>query len=212
METSFSPQVTAKQVRMEKAKSPSLKPTASPSLPVKRAKKQSIGAQDEIPALDLSKADPALPTLVAAAIPVPVVGENVSVSTDPKPAADNDSVVAAQILPEPILTETDDRFVIFPIKYADVWAKYKQHMAVFWTPEEIDLSKDMKDWEKLNENEKHFIKHILGFFAGSDGIVMENLATRFAREVAVPEAKFFYAEQNIIEAIHSETYSLLIDA
>ncbi len=211
METSFSPQVTAKQVRMEKAKSPSLKPTASPSLPVKRAKKQSIGAQDEIPALDLSKADPSLPTLVAAAIPVPVVGENVSVLTDPKPAADNDSVVAAQILPEPILTETDDRFVIFPIKYADVWAKYKQHMAVFWTPEEIDLSKDMKDWEKLNENEQHFIKHILGFFAGSDGIVMENLATRFMREVQIPEAKFFYSCQNLLEAIHSETYSLLID-
>lgn len=112
---------------------------------------------------------------------------------------------------EPILDTTEDRFVIFPIKYHDLWAKYKQHQAVHWTPEEIDLSRDMKDWEKLNENEKYFIKHILGFFAGSDGIVMENLVSRFSREVCIPEAKFFYAEQNIIEAIHSETYSLLID-
>ena len=101
--------------------------------------------------------------------------------------------------------------MIFPIQHPDIWAKYKQHQAVHWTPEEIDLSKDMKDWEKLNDNERHFIKNILGFFAGSDGIVMENLATRFTREVQWPEAKFFYAEQNIIEAIHSETYSLLID-
>ena len=82
---------------------------------------------------------------------------------------------------------------------------------MFWTPEEIDLSKDMKDWEKLSDNERHFIKNILGFFAGSDGIVMENLATRFTREVQYPEAKFFYACQNLMEAIHSETYSLLID-
>jgi len=113
--------------------------------------------------------------------------------------------------PEPLLTENDDRFVIFPIKHDDLWKKYKNHIAVFWTPEEIDLSKDMKDWEKLNDNERHFIKNILGFFAGSDGIVMENLATRFTREVQWPEAKFFYACQNLMEAIHSETYSLLID-
>jgi len=113
--------------------------------------------------------------------------------------------------PEPLLTENEDRFVIFPIKHDDLWKKYKNHIAVFWTPEEIDLSKDMKDWEKLNNNERHFIKHILGFFAGSDGIVMENLATRFTREVQWPEAKFFYACQNLMEAIHSETYSLLID-
>jgi ribonucleoside-diphosphate reductase beta chain len=207
METSFSAQITPKQVRMEKVKSPTLKSTASPSLPVKRAKKQSIGTIDELPSLDLSKSDPFVAPVVAAA----ALTENVSVSTDPKPTADSDSVVAAERLPEPILTETDDRFVIFPIKYSDVWAKYKQHMSVFWTPEEIDLSKDMKDWEKLNENEQHFIKHILGFFAGSDGIVMENLATRFMREVQIPEAKFFYSCQNLLEAIHSETYSLLID-
>ena len=113
--------------------------------------------------------------------------------------------------PEALLTATDERFVIFPLKHTDIWQKYKQHVAVFWTPEEIDLSKDMKDWEKLTDNERHFVKHILGFFAGSDGIVMENLATRFMREIQVPEAKFFYACQNLMEAIHSETYSLLID-
>jgi ribonucleotide reductase beta subunit family protein with ferritin-like domain len=112
---------------------------------------------------------------------------------------------------EPILDANEDRFVIFPIKHHDIWAKYKQHMAVFWTPEEIDLSKDMAHWEKLTDNERHFIKNILGFFAGSDGIVMENLATRFSREVQIPEARFFYGCQNLLEAVHSETYSLLID-
>jgi ribonucleoside-diphosphate reductase beta chain len=115
------------------------------------------------------------------------------------------------LLREPLLTESADRFVVFPIQHADLWAKYKQHMAVFWTPEEIDLSKDTAHWEKLNDQERHFIKHILGFFAGSDGIVMENLATRFMREVQWPEAKFFYSCQNLLEAVHSETYSLLID-
>ena len=113
--------------------------------------------------------------------------------------------------PEPLLEATDDRFVIFPIRHPDIWAKYKQHMAVFWTPEEIDLSKDMAHWEKLSDGERYFIKNILGFFAGSDGIVMENLATRFMREVQWPEAKFFYSCQNLLEAVHSETYSLLID-
>jgi ribonucleoside-diphosphate reductase beta chain len=112
---------------------------------------------------------------------------------------------------EPMLEASEDRFVIFPIQHSDLWKKYKDHIAVFWTPEEIDLSKDMKDWERLNDGERHFIKNILGFFAGSDGIVMENLATRFTREVQFPEAKFFYACQNLMEAVHSETYSLLID-
>lgn len=114
-------------------------------------------------------------------------------------------------LPEPLLDPSEDRFVIFPIRHPDVWEMYKKHMAVHWTAEEIDLSKDMKDWEKLTENERRFIEEILGFFAGSDGIVMENLATRFTREVQWPEAKFFYACQNLLEAVHSETYSLLID-
>jgi ribonucleoside-diphosphate reductase beta chain len=115
------------------------------------------------------------------------------------------------LLREPLLTESADRFVVFPIQHADLWAKYKQHMAVFWTPEEIDLSKDTAHWEKLNDQERHFIKHILGFFAGSDGIIMENLANRFMREVQWPEAKFFYSCQNLLEAVHSESYALLID-
>ena len=124
-----------------------------------------------------------------------------------EPVADLSGTVAV----EPLLDPNEDRHVIFPIRHPDIWSKYKQHMAVFWTPEEIDLSKDLKDWEKLNAGEQHFIKHILGFFAGSDGIVMENLASRFMREVQLPEAKFFYSCQNLLEAIHSETYSLLID-
>jgi len=112
---------------------------------------------------------------------------------------------------EPLTKENPNRHVIFPIEHGDIWAKYKQHMSVFWIPEEIDLSKDMNDWVKLSDNERHFIKHILGFFAGSDGIVMENLAMRFTREIAMPEARFFYACQNLMESVHSETYSLLID-
>ena len=118
---------------------------------------------------------------------------------------------AVALLPEPMLRENKDRFVLFPIQHDDLWKKYKDHCAVMWFAEEIDLSKDMKDWEKLTDDERYFIKNIIGFFAGSDGIVMENLATRFTREVQWPEAKFFYAIQNQMEAIHSETYSLLID-
>ena len=129
----------------------------------------------------------------------------------PSLALDSEQKPEVKLLREPILTESADRFVVFPIQHPDLWEKYKQHMAVFWTPEEIDLSKDMAHWEKLSDNERHFIKHILGFFAGSDGIVMENLATRFMKEVQWPEAKFFYSCQNLLEAVHSETYSLLID-
>jgi ribonucleotide reductase beta subunit family protein with ferritin-like domain len=131
--------------------------------------------------------------------------------TVPLMTLDASAAIVPTRLPEPMLDPNEDRFVVFPIRHPDIWAKYKQHMAVFWTPEEIDLSKDMAHWEKLNDNERHFIKHILGFFAGSDGIVMENLATRFTREVQWPEAKFFYSCQNLLEAVHSETYSLLID-
>ena len=117
----------------------------------------------------------------------------------------------ATIVPEPILTENPFRHTIFPLQYPKLFAKYKNHLAVFWTPEEIDLSKDMQHWAKLNKDEQHFIKHILGFFAGSDGIVMENLSDRFSKDVQIPEARFFYAAQNMMESIHSETYSLLID-
>ena len=112
---------------------------------------------------------------------------------------------------EPLLKDNPNRHVIFPIEHPDLWAKYKQHMSVFWIPEEIDLSKDLTDWTRLTDNERHFIKHILGFFAGSDGIVMENLSTRFTNDVGAAEAKFFYACQNLMESVHSESYSLLID-
>jgi len=112
---------------------------------------------------------------------------------------------------EPILRENKDRFVVFPIKYDDIWKMYKQAEASFWTAEEIDLGQDLVDWAKLNKDERHFIKHILAFFAASDGIVNENLATEFYDEVQYPEARCFYGFQIAIENIHSETYSLLID-
>ena len=196
METSFLGQNTVKQAKMEKT-------TKSP---LRRAKKSPV---DELPALDLTLAKQV---------------DEASVNTDPSSVLTGTTATVADEtpaheavepipppMPEPMLRATEDRFVIFPLKQHDLWSKYKQHMAVFWTPEEIDLSKDVKDWEKLSANERHFIKHILGFFAGSDGIVMENLASRFMREIQIHEAKFFYACQNLMEAVHSETYSLLID-
>ena len=185
MSSSFSTKNTDSHSKMEKQKTPHISPTIKP-----RSRKSSLGnATDAPPPLNLDVINATLET----------------VSTAP-----TEPVVTIR-LPEPLLTDNEDRYVIFPIKHNDLWHKYKQHMAVFWTPEEIDLSKDMKDWEKLTDNERHFIKHILGFFAGSDGIVMENLATRFMNEVKWPEAKFFYSCQNLLEAVHSETYSLLID-
>jgi ribonucleoside-diphosphate reductase beta chain len=112
---------------------------------------------------------------------------------------------------EPLLQENKSRFVLFPIKHPDIWKMYKQAEASFWTAEEIDLSPDLADWEKLSDDERHFVKHVLAFFAASDGIVNENLAERFLHEVQVPEARCFYGFQVAIENIHSETYSLLID-
>ena len=112
---------------------------------------------------------------------------------------------------EPILKKTNDRFVIFPIQYQDIWDLYKKALATFWTVEEINLSKDKEDWAKLNENEKYFIKNILAFFASSDGVVMENLVERFMNDVQISEARSFYSYQIFNENIHSETYSLLID-
>ncbi|MBV6645494.1 MAG: ribonucleotide-diphosphate reductase subunit beta [Cyclobacteriaceae bacterium] len=112
---------------------------------------------------------------------------------------------------EPILKENKDRFVLFPIKHDDIWQMYKKAEASFWTAEEIDLSQDLKDWTSLNDGERHFISHVLAFFAASDGIVNENLAENFVSEVQYTEAKFFYGFQITIENIHSETYSLLID-
>lgn len=112
---------------------------------------------------------------------------------------------------EPLLEEDKSRFVLFPIKHWDIWEFYKTHMASFWTAEEIDLGQDLKDWAGLNDNEKHFISHVLAFFAASDGIVNENLAVNFLSEVQYAEAKCFYGFQIMMENIHSETYSLLID-
>jgi ribonucleoside-diphosphate reductase beta chain len=113
---------------------------------------------------------------------------------------------------EPILVANENRFVLFPIQHDDIWSFYKRAEASFWTAEEIDLSPDLIDWEnKLNDNERHFVKHVLAFFAASDGIVNENLAENFLSEVQYTEAKFFYGFQVAMENVHSETYSLLID-
>jgi len=114
---------------------------------------------------------------------------------------------------EPILQENKSRFVLFPIQHDDIWSFYKKAEASFWTAEEIDLAPDLIDWEnKLTDDERHFVKHVLAFFAASDGIVNENLAENFLSEVQYTEAKFFYGFQVAIENIHSETYSLLIDS
>jgi ribonucleoside-diphosphate reductase beta chain len=112
---------------------------------------------------------------------------------------------------EKILVENPNRFVIFPIQHDDIWEYYKQHQAAFWTAEEVDLSNDIRDWNNLTENEQYFVKNILSFFAASDGIVNENLAENFLKEVQYPEAKFFYGFQLMMENIHSLMYSLLID-
>jgi ribonucleoside-diphosphate reductase beta chain len=113
--------------------------------------------------------------------------------------------------PEPILEESKGRFVLFPIKYDEVWKMYKKAVASFWTTEEIDLSHDFTDWDRMTKDEKHFIMHVLAFFAASDGIVNENLVLNFMKEVQFPEARCFYGFQIAIENIHAETYSLLID-
>lgn len=112
---------------------------------------------------------------------------------------------------DPILSPNPGRFVLFPIKEPKIWEMYKLHMANFWTAEEIDLQSDVRDWNRLNPDEQHFIKHILAFFAASDGIVLENLAVNFVKEVQSAEARCFYGFQIMMENIHAETYSLLID-
>ena len=112
---------------------------------------------------------------------------------------------------EPLLTPDDNRFVMFPIKYEDIWQMYKKQVDCFWRAEEIDLTKDLINWQSLNNDEQFFISMILAFFAGSDGIVLENLATRFMNDVQVSEARAFYGFQIAMENIHSQTYSLLIE-
>jgi len=115
-------------------------------------------------------------------------------------------------LPEPILQENKNRFVLFPIEHHDIWEMYKKQQACIWTAEEIDLAQDLNDWRnKLTDDERYFVKNVLAFFAASDGIVNENLAENFVSEVQYTEAKFFYGFQIMMENIHSETYSLLID-
>ncbi|RCI14080.1 hypothetical protein L249_7933 [Ophiocordyceps polyrhachis-furcata BCC 54312] len=122
------------------------------------------------------------------------------------------STIKSEEADEPLLQENPQRFVLFPIKYSEIWAMYKQAEASFWTAEEIDLTKDMNDWNnRITDDEKYFISHILAFFAASDGIVNENLVERFSGEVQIPEARCFYGFQIMMENIHSETYSLLID-
>ncbi|XP_033099700.1 ribonucleoside-diphosphate reductase subunit M2-like, partial [Anneissia japonica] len=113
---------------------------------------------------------------------------------------------------EPLLNESVDgeRLILFPIRYHDIWNMYKKSCACFWSVEEVDLSKDMPHWNGLNEDERHFVKHVLAFFAASDAIVNENLAERFLREVKIPEAKYFYSFQVTIENVHSEMYGLLL--
>lgn len=112
---------------------------------------------------------------------------------------------------EPLLSENPNRFTVFPLKHHNLWDLYKKAQMSNWTAEEIDLSKDIDDWNTLSDNEQHFIKHILAFFAASDGIVFENISVNFAQEVQVPEARSFYAYQEHNEMVHGETYSLLID-
>merc|ERR1712050_409030 len=112
---------------------------------------------------------------------------------------------------DPLLIENPRRWVMFPIQYPEVWEMYKKHEASFWTAEEIDLSQDTKDWDTLTDSERYFIKHILAFFAASDGIVLENLAAQFSTDIQAPEARAFYGFQMAMENIHSETYSLLIE-
>ena len=117
----------------------------------------------------------------------------------------------AKSISEPLLTEDDSRYVMFPIKNADIWQMYKKQVDCFWRAEEVDLSKDLASWNTLNDDEKYYIKHILAFFAAADGIVNENLAMRFMGEVQVSEARAFYGFQIAMETIHSEMYSLLIE-
>ena len=138
---------------------------------------------------------------------------NINLTINPVESQQIISVLPKKIplVEEELQRKTNDRFVLFPIEKHQIWEFYKKAEASFWTAEEIDLHQDLSDWEKLNEKEKHFIKHVLAFFAASDGIVSENLAVNFMKDVTNPEARCFYGFQIAMENIHSETYSLLID-
>jgi len=112
---------------------------------------------------------------------------------------------------EPLLSDENNRYTLFPIKYDDIWSMCKKQLSLFWTAEEINLNHDIKDWNTLNDGERYFISMVLAFFAGSDGIVLENIGLRFINDVKIAEARYFYSNQMFMENIHSETYSLLID-
>jgi len=135
--------------------------------------------------------------------------KNLKVDTPKKSAQTKVTAVNKDV--EPLLKDNPHRFVIFPIQFDDIFAMYKKAVASFWTVEEVDLSKDIADWDRLKDDERHFISHVLAFFAASDGIVNENLVERFCQEVQVPEARCFYGFQIAMENIHSEMYSLLIN-
>ena len=140
------------------------------------------------------------------------LSEEQTLSTDPKVTTEfREKEKSPGFKPEPLLIEDPSRFVLFPIKHADIWDMYKKAEACFWTAEEVDLSSDHKDWQNLSKNERHFVSHVLAFFAASDGIINENLAMNFSTEVQATEARCFYGFQIAIENIHSEVYSLLID-
>ena len=138
-------------------------------------------------------------------------GPDTPCTSDEKSRADTALLMVDDDRDEPLLQENKQRFVLFPIKYDAIWKFYKKHEASLWTAEEVDLGSDMKDWVKLTSGEQHFLKMVLAFFAASDGIVLENLAERFLKEVQIPEARCFYGFQLAMENIHSEMYSLLID-
>ncbi|XP_046397949.1 ribonucleoside-diphosphate reductase subunit M2 B isoform X2 [Ischnura elegans] len=149
---------------------------------------------------------------------VKVLSDKINIKTGDQPGKvplgekhANPKLSADDVQSEPLLRENPRRFVIFPIQYHDIWKMYKKAEASFWTVEEVDLSKDMSDWDSLKEEERHFLSHVLAFFAASDGIVNENLVERFSQEVQIPEARCFYGFQIAMENVHSEMYSLLID-
>lgn len=139
-------------------------------------------------------------------------------ATAPAPPCDGDGdgdglsmSMASSDVPAVFRADAASRYALFPIRHPALWEMYKKHQASFWTAEEVDLSGDARDWEKLDAGERHFVTHVLAFFAASDGIVLENLLTRFSADVELPEARAFYAFQGAMENVHSETYALLID-
>jgi len=153
----------------------------------------------------------ALPEDLEAVLRTAACGVNCSTAPEGAPISRISAEYRELEKKDPLLMENPRRFVMFPIQYPQVWEMYKKHEASFWTAEEVDLSQDNKDWDTLADSEKHFIKHVLAFFAASDGVVNENLMAQFSTEVQIPEARAFYGFQIAMENIHSETYSLLIE-